>query len=64
MVDPGSFGLGKSLAPYLVAILLRATGQLLNELQWVCILLQCICIAITQYNACKVASPEPERSRQ
>ena len=55
MVDPGSFALGKSLAPYLVALLLRATGQALNELQWVCILLQCICLAITQYNACKEA---------
>lgn len=55
-VDPGSFGLGKSLAPYLVAVMLRSTGQVLNELQWVCILLQCICIAITQYDACKSAA--------
>ena len=56
MVDPGTFGLGKSLAPYMVALMLRFTGQTLNQLQWVCILLQCICIAITQYNACKSAA--------
>ena len=56
MVDPGTFGLGKSLAPYLVAMMLRFLGTKLNELQWVCIVLQCICIAITQYNACKAAA--------
>jgi len=55
-VDPGTFGLGKSLAPYLVALMLRALGQTINELQWVCILLQCICIAITQYNACTASA--------
>jgi len=58
-VDPGTFGLGKSLAPYLVALLLRFTGQRLNELQWVCIMLQCILIAITQYNSCQSATVLP-----
>lgn len=50
---------GKSLAPYLVALLLRFTGQRLNELQWVCIMLQCILIAITQYNSCQSATVLP-----
>ena len=37
-------------------MMLRFLGTKLNELQWVCIVLQCICIAITQYNACKAAA--------
>jgi len=59
IVDPGTFTLGKSLAPYLVAVLLRFFGQSLNELQWVCVLLQCICIAVSQYDACKGAGVLP-----
>jgi len=55
LIDPGTFALGKSVAPYLVALMLRLTGDRLNQLQWVCILLQCILIAVTQYNACKSA---------
>mgnify|MGYP004277011235 CR=1 FL=1 len=35
-----TIALAKSLAPYLVALLLRVLGQYLNELQWVCVLLQ------------------------
>lgn len=53
VVDPGTFTLAKSLAPYIVALLLRVLGQQLNQLQWICVLLQCICIAISQYDACK-----------
>jgi UDP-sugar transporter A1/2/3 len=53
LMDAGSFALGKSLAPYLVALMLRFSGQRLNELQWVCIALQCILVAVTQYNSCQ-----------
>ena len=53
IIDPGTFALGKSVAPYLVALFLRLSGDRLNQLQWVCILLQCICLAVTQYNSCK-----------
>jgi len=59
MIDPGTFALGKSVAPYLVALMLRFSGDRLNQLQWVCILLQCICIAVTQYNACKASAALP-----
>jgi UDP-sugar transporter A1/2/3 len=51
--DPGSMALGKSVAPYLCALLLRFNGQLLHELQWVCVIVQCCAIAIVQYDACK-----------
>lgn len=36
LADPGSYTLGKSATPYLVAALLRLTGERLHELQWVC----------------------------
>ena len=55
LLDPGTFALAKSLAPYLVALMLWLTGQQLNQLQWVCIILQCTSIATTQYDACKSA---------
>ena len=44
---------GKSVAPYLCALLLRLNGQLLHSLQWVCVVIQCCAIAIVQYDACK-----------
>jgi len=59
IVDPGTFTLAKSLAPYIVALMLRVLGQRLNELQWVCVLLQCICIAVSQYDACKARGLVP-----
>jgi len=52
LADPGTFTLGKSVAPYLVAILLRLTGQHLQQLQWVCIVLMCTSLATTQYDGC------------
>merc|ERR1719487_1989176 len=53
LADPGSMALGKSIAPYLCALLLRLTGQYLHSLQWVCVIVQCCAIAIVQYDACK-----------
>jgi UDP-sugar transporter A1/2/3 len=53
VADPGSMSLGKSVAPYLCALLLRLTGQPIQQLQWVCIVVQCCAIAIVQYDACK-----------
>jgi len=53
VADPGSMSLGKSVAPYLCALLLRFTGQSLHQLQWVCVVIQCCAIAIVQYDACK-----------
>jgi len=53
LADPGSMALGKSVAPYLCALLLRFTGQHLHALQWVCVIVQCCAIAIVQYDACK-----------
>ena len=53
IADPGSMSLGKSIAPYLCALLLRLTGQTLHALQWVCVVIQCCAIAIVQYDACK-----------
>ena len=52
LADPGSMALGKSIAPYLCALLLRLNGQLLHALQWVCVIVQCSAIAIVQYDAC------------
>ena len=52
VADPGSMALGKSIAPYLCALLLTFTGQLLHSLQWVCVIVQCCAIAIVQYDAC------------
>jgi UDP-sugar transporter A1/2/3 len=53
VADPGSMALGKSIAPYLCALLLRLAGQHLHALQWVCVVVQCCAIAIVQYDACK-----------
>jgi len=52
LADPGSMALGKSIAPYLCALLLRVNGQMLHALQWVCVIVQCCAIAIVQYDAC------------
>ena len=53
LADPGSMALGKSIAPYLCALLLRLAGERLHALKWVCIIVQCCAIAIVQYDACK-----------
>lgn len=53
VADPGSMSLGKSVAPYLCAVLLMFSGQRLISLQWVCVIIQCCAIAIVQYDACK-----------
>jgi len=53
VADPGTMSLGKSLAPYLCALLLRFSGQRLVPLQWVCVVIQCCAIAIVQYDVCK-----------
>ena len=53
LADPGSMALGKSIAPYLCALLLQLSGQHIHSLQWVCIIVQCCAIAIVQYDACK-----------
>ena len=34
VADPGSLSLAKSTAPYLVALMLRCSGQRINELQY------------------------------
>ena len=51
--DPGSLALGKSVAPYLCALLLSLAGQRLSSLQWVCVIVQCCAIAIVQFDPCK-----------
>ena len=53
LADPGSMALGKSIAPYLCALLLWLNSQRLHALQWVCVIVQCCAIAIVQYDACK-----------
>jgi len=55
VADPGSLALGKSVSPYLCALLLRVNGQHIIPLQWVCIIIQCCTIAIIQYDVCKEA---------
>jgi len=62
IADPGSMALGKSIAPYLCALLLRIHGQVLQALQWVCIVVQCCAIAIVQYDACKGTGYLPDRA--
>ena len=62
LADPGSYALGKSVAPYLCAVMLRLTGDKLNALQWACIILQCSGIAVTQYDPCKHAGYLPTRA--
>ena len=59
VADPGTYTLGKSVTPYLVALLLRALGDRLHSLQWMCIMIQCCGIAITQYDPCAAASLLP-----
>jgi len=51
--DPGALALGKSVSPYLCALLLQLAGQLINRLQWVCVVIQCCAIAIIQYDICR-----------
>ncbi|KAJ1453297.1 nucleotide-sugar transporter-domain-containing protein [Pelagophyceae sp. CCMP2097] len=62
IADPGSYTLGKSVTPYLVAIMLRCIGQRLHELQWICIIVQCCSIAITQYEPCAAATVLPREA--
>jgi len=62
VADPGSMSLGKSVAPYLCALLLRFTGERLHSLQWVCVVIQCCAIAIVQYDACKGTGVLPMRA--
>ena len=62
LADPGSYALGKSVAPYLCAVLLRLSGDKLNALQWACIVLQCSGIAVTQYDPCKHTGYLPTRA--
>ena len=59
VADPGTYTLGKSVTPYLVAVLLRLSGDRLHELQWLCIVIQCCGIASTQYDPCASASLLP-----
>jgi hypothetical protein len=59
IADPGSMALGKSIAPYLCALLLRLNGQILHALQWVCVITQCCAIAIVQ---CTRPAVGPRRS--
>ena len=62
LADPGSYALGKSVAPYLCAVMLRLSGDKLNALQWACIILQCSGIAVTQYDPCKHAGYLPSKA--
>ena len=62
IADPGSYTLGKSVTPYLVAVMLRFTGDKLHALQWVCIVLQCGCLVVAQYDPCKGVGTVPSRA--
>jgi UDP-sugar transporter A1/2/3 len=62
IADPGSYTLGKSVTPYLVALMLRALGDKLHALQWVCIILQCGCLIVAQYDPCKGVGAIPGRA--
>ena len=62
LADPGTYALGKSVAPYLCAVMLRMSGDKLNALQWACIILQCSGIAVTQYDPCKNSGYLPMRA--
>ena len=62
IADPGSMALGKSIAPYLCAVLLRFKRQEISEIKWICIIVQCCAIAITQYDACKGTSYLPVKA--
>ena len=62
IADPGSYTLGKSVTPYVVALMLRVTGDKLHTLQWVCIVLQCGCLVVAQYDPCKGVGAIPTRA--
>ena len=62
IADPGSYTLGKSVTPYLVAVMLRFTGDRLHALQWVCIVLQCGCLVVAQYDPCRGVGAVPSRA--
>ncbi|EOD05773.1 hypothetical protein EMIHUDRAFT_453608 [Emiliania huxleyi CCMP1516] len=62
VADPGTMSLGKSVAPYLCALLLRLSGQAMSGLQWVCIVIQCCAIAIVQYDVCKGGGVLPAKA--
>ena len=61
VADPGSLALAKSMAPYLVALMLRCTGQRINELQYVAIITTCLAIGIVQYDVCRGSGVLPLR---
>ena len=62
IADPGSYTLGKSVTPYVVAVMLRFTGDQLHALQWVCIVLQCGCLVVAQYDPCHGVGAIPMRA--
>jgi len=62
VADPGTMSLGKSVAPYLCALLLRLSGQAMSGLQWVCVVIQCCAIAIVQYDVCKGSGVLPAKA--
>ena len=62
IADPGSYTLGKSVTPYVVAVMLRLTGDTLHPLQWVCIVLQCGCLVVAQYDPCRGVGAIPTRA--
>jgi hypothetical protein len=47
-MDPGTVATFKSSVPYMTAILLWSLGRHLDSIQWGCIALQCMAVAITQ----------------
>ena len=59
--DPGSLALFKSTAPYLVALMLRCTGQHISELQYVAVIINCLAIGVVQYDVCKGAGLLPRK---
>ena len=59
--DPGSLALFKSTAPYLVALMLRCTGQRISELQYVAVIINCLAIGVVQYDVCKGAGLLPRK---
>ena len=61
VADPGSLALAKSTAPYLVAMMLRCSGQQINELQYVAIITTCLAIGVVQYDVCKGGGVLPAR---
>ena len=61
VADPGSLALAKSTAPYLVALMLRCSGQTINELQYIAIITTCLAIGVVQYDVCKGGGMLPTR---